>query len=248
MTPRSQLGVHGDRGRRGIRGRQVIAGAAHAGRVHWKRVLAAAVIVFGISAGAETVIDAWAADRAAAVTVPVGLLAFALEVFGEVFFAGLLERMVGQARYGAPEQGIFTVLRTLPYRRLIVADLLVTGLVTLGLFALVVPGVVIFTLFCLAAPIINIEGKSAVRAMRRSAQLVRGRFWLTLILVTVPFWIADWIGTSVQDAVHGEPLAVDIGVRLVVTIVVAVATGLVQVELAYRLIEADAEDKRPATS
>jgi len=84
--------------------------------------------------------------------------------------------------------------------------------------------------------------------MRRSAQLVRGRFWLTLILVTVPFWIADWIGTSVQDAVHGEPLAVDIGVRLVVTIVVAVATGLVQVELAYRLIEADAEDKRPATS
>jgi hypothetical protein len=248
VIPRSQLGARGDRGRRGIRGRQVIAGAAHAGRVHWKRVLAAAVIVFGVSAGAETAIDAWAADQAAAVTIPVGLLASGMDVFGEVFFAGLLERMVGQARYGAPEQGILTVLRTLPYRRLILADLLVTGLVTLGLFALVVPGVVIFTLFCLAAPIINIEGESALKALRRSAQLVRGRFWLTLILVTVPFWIADWIGTAVQDAVHGEPLAVDIGVRLVVTIVVAVATGLVQVELAYRLIEADAEDKRPATS
>jgi hypothetical protein len=246
--PQSQLGVRGDRGRRGIRAGQVIAGAAHAGRVHWKRVLAAAVIVFGISAVAETVIDAWAADRGAAVTVPVGLLAFALEVFGEVFFAGLLERMVGQARYGAPEQGIFTVLRTLPYRRLILADVIVTVLVALGIFALVVPGVVIFTLFCLAAPIINIEGESALRAMRRSAQLVRGRFLLTLILVTVPFWIADSIGTAVQEAVHGEPLAVDIGLRLVVTIIVAVATGLVQVELAYRLIEADAVDKRPVTS
>jgi hypothetical protein len=248
VTARSRLGVRGDRARHAIRGGQVVAGAAHAGRVHWKRVLAAAVIVFGISAAAETVIDAWAADRAAFVTVPVGMFAFALDIFGEVFFAGLLERMVGQARYGAPEQGIFTVLRTLPYRRLILADVILTGLVTLGLLALVVPGVVLFTLFCLSAPIINIEGQSAVRAMRRSAQLVRGRFWLTLILVTVPFWIADWIVTAVQDAVHGEPLAVDIGVRLVVTIIVAVATGLVQVELAYRLIEADAEDKRPATS
>jgi hypothetical protein len=240
--------VRGDRGRRGIHAGQVIAGAAHAGRVHWQRVLAAAVIVFGVTAVIETLIDAWAVDRTAAVTVPVGLLAFALEVFGGVFFTGLLERMVGQARYGAPEQGILAVLRTLPYRRLILADILVTGLVTVGLFALVVPGVVIFTLLCLAAPIINIEGESALRAMRRSAQLVRGRFWLTLILVTVPFWLADSISTFVQGAVHGEPLAVDIGVRLVVTIVVAICTGLVQVELAYRLIEADAEEKRPATN
>jgi hypothetical protein len=242
------LGVRGDNGRHAIRGHQVVAGAAHAGRVHWKRVLAAAVIVFGISAVAESVFDALAADAVAAVAVPVGVLAFGLDVFCEVFFAGLLERLVGQARYGAPEQGILTVLRTLPYRRLILADLLVTGLVTLGLFALVVPGVVIFTLLSLSAPIINIEGMSAVRAMRRSAQLVRGRFLLTLILVTVPFWIADSIGTAVQDAVHGEPLAVDIGVRLVVTVAVAVCTGLIQVELAYRLIEADAEETRPATS
>jgi hypothetical protein len=240
--------VRDDNGRHAIRGRQVVAGAAHAGRVHWKRVLAAAVIVFGISALAETVIDAWAVDRAVGVTVLVGALAFAIDIFGEVFFTGLLERMVGQARYGAPEQGILTVLRTLPYRRLIVADVLLTVLVTLGLLALIVPGVVIFTLLCLSAPIINIEGKSAIRAMRRSVRLVRGRFWLTLILVTVPFWIADWIGTTVQDAVHGEPLWLDLGVRLVVTIVVAIGTGLVQVELAYRLIEADAEETRPAAS
>jgi hypothetical protein len=242
------LGVRGDRARHAIRGRQVLAGAAHAGRVHWQRVLVAAFIVFGISAVAETASNALVADSAAALAVPIGVLAFAIALFGEVFFTGLLERMVGQARYGAPEQGVLKVLRTLPYRRLILADILVTGLVTVGLFALVVPGVVIFTLLSLAAPIINIEGESALRAMRRSAQLVRGRFWLTLILVTVPFWIGDSISTLVQDAVHGESLAVDIGVRLVVTIVVAICTGLVQVELAYRLIEADAEDKRPATS
>ena len=45
-----------------------------------------------------------------------------------------------------------------------------------------------------------------------------------------------------------QPLWIDFDVRLVVTIVVAVCTGLVQVELAYRFIEADVEDNRPATS
>jgi hypothetical protein len=242
------LGVRGDHGRHAIRGGQVVAGAAHAGRVHWKRVLAAAVIVFGVSAVAETMADALVADSAAALAVTVGVLAFAIDLFGEVFFTGLLERMVGQARYGAPEQGVLTVLRTLPYRRLILADVLVTGLVTLGFLALIVPGLVLFTLLCLTAPIINIEGQPALRAMRRSAQLVRGRFWLTLIVVSVPFSIADWISTAVQDAVHGEPLWIDIGVRVVVTIVVAIGVGLVQVELAYRLIEANAEETRPATS
>ena len=99
------MGMRDDHARHAIRGRQVVAGAAHTGRVHWRRVLAAAVIVFGVSAAAETASDALVADSAAAVTVPVGLLAFALEVFGEVFFAGLLERMVGQARYGALNKG-----------------------------------------------------------------------------------------------------------------------------------------------
>jgi hypothetical protein len=248
VTLRSRLGVRGDGARHAIRGRQVLAGATHAGRVHWKPVLAVAVVVFGISALAETASDARVADSAVGVAVPVGVLAFAVDLFGEVFFTGLLERLVGQARYGATEQGVLTVLRTLPYRRLILADVLVTVLVALGYLALIVPGLVLFTLLCLTAPIVNIEGQSAVRAMRRSVQLVRGRFWLTLILVTVPFTIADWIGTAVQDAVHGEPLWIDFAVRLAVMIVVAVCTGLVQVELAYRFIEADVEDNRPATS
>jgi len=234
-----------DHARHAIRGRQVVAGAAHTGRVHWRRVLAAAVIVFGVSAAAETASDALVADSAAALAVPIGVLAFSVDLFGEVFFAGLLERMVGQARYGAPEQGVLRVLRTLPYRRLILADVLVTGLVTVGTLALIVPGLVLFALLCLAAPIVNIEGLSALRAMRRSVQLVRHRFWLTFILVAVPFSIADWVVTAVQDAVHGEPLVIDIGARLVVMIVVAVATGLVQVELAYRLVEADAANQRP---
>jgi hypothetical protein len=68
---------------------------------------------------------------------------------------------------------------------------------------------------------------------------------LTLILVTAPFFLADSIGTAVQDAVHGEPLWFDLGLRVVVTVVIAIGTGLVQVELAYRLIEADAQDRGP---
>src|SRR5205809_3589990 len=52
---------------------------------------------------------------------------------------------------------------------------LLTGIgVGVGLFLLVVPGLVLFTRWSLAVPAVMIEGRSPVEAMRRSTQLVKG--------------------------------------------------------------------------
>jgi hypothetical protein len=120
---------------------------------------------------------------------------------------------------------------------------LFTVLVVTGLLVLIAPGVVLFTLLCLAGPIVNIEKTSAVRALRRSAQLVRRRFWLTFILVPVPYFVGETVATTVQDAAHGLPLAADYGVHTVVATVIAILTGLVQVELAHRFVDADNESR-----
>jgi hypothetical protein len=171
----------------------------------------------------------------------------AADLLGEVFFVGVLDRLVGEA-HGRPVQGPLTVLRTLPYGALILADVLVAGLVAVGLLAFVVPGVIAFTLLCLSAPIVNIEQRSAVSALRRSAQLVRRQFGLTLVLVTLPFFVADWVGTSLEDTIHALPFVEEYALHLVVTIVIAVVTGLFQVELAHRLIDLDADRARATKS
>jgi hypothetical protein len=53
---------------------------------------------------------------------------------------------------------------------------LLTGIgVGIGLLLLVVPGLVLFTRWSLAVPVVMLEHKSPVQAMRRSTELVKGR-------------------------------------------------------------------------
>jgi hypothetical protein len=55
---------------------------------------------------------------------------------------------------------------------------LLTGVgVGLGLFLLVIPGLVLFTRWSLAVPAVMLEGRSPRDAMRRSRELVQGRGW-----------------------------------------------------------------------
>lgn len=226
-----------------MRARDVLSAAAYAGRRHWPRVLAVALVVFGLTALLETVIDEWAHASSVGWIVAVDVVAFGADIFGEVFYVGLLDRLVGEAVHGGSPQSVRTILRTLPYRRLILADVLLLVVVIFGLFAFILPGVVLFTLLCLSGPIVNIEGLPAARALRRSAQLVRRRFWLAFFLVTVPFFIADWVASSVQDAAHSLPLPADFGIHWVLATAIAIVTGLIQVELAHRAVEADAESR-----
>jgi hypothetical protein len=224
--------------------REVVVAAVRAGRRHWKRVLVAAAVVFCISSLIETALEGLAGHSSNVLIATLAALAFGFDMLGEVFFAGLLERLVGEAGHDAPDRRTLDVLRTLPYGRLILADVLVTAAIILGLFALVVPGIVLYTLLAVTGPIVNIESRSAVSAMRRSASLVRRHFWLTLLLVTVPLMLADSISSSVERAVHGFPLAADFGVRAALAILLNTATALVQVELSYRLKEE--ADRQPA--
>jgi uncharacterized membrane protein HdeD (DUF308 family) len=222
-----------------IRARDVLSAATYAGRRQWQRVLGVALVVFGLTTLLETVAENLGHSWTVGWVIAIDVLAFGADLLGEIFYVGLLDRLVGEAAHGHAPQSVPTVLRTLRYGPLILADVLAVALVVLGLFVLIVPGVVLFTLLCLSGPVLNIEGLSAVRALRRSAQLVRRRFWLTVVMVTVPFFLADSVASSVQDTAHGLPLAAEYVVHAVLATAIAIVTGLVQVELAHRLIEAD---------
>jgi hypothetical protein len=64
---------------------------------------------------------------------------------------------------------------------------LLTGIgVGVGLFLVVVPGVILFTRWSLAVPAVMLEGRSPLDAMRRSRELVRGHSWpVFAVFVTV---------------------------------------------------------------
>ena len=67
-----------------------------------------------------------------------------------------------------------------------------------GLALFVIPGLIILTLWSLVGPVITIEDRSVTAALKRSWQLVRPCFWLTLCLVTLPLQIEQ----TVLHAIH----------------------------------------------
>lgn len=167
------------------------------------------------------------------------LIASALEILGSVFLSGFLCRIVGSAEHGQERASVGQVAKTLPWSRLIRADLLVVVLVVLGLIALVIPGLIAITLLAIVGPVIEIEGKPVRAALRRSAHLVRPKFWWVVLLATLPLALVSDV-ESLAPEPHGVGAALEaLAIRGLGTAVLDAVIGLILVELCYRLIALD---------
>jgi hypothetical protein len=129
-------------------------------------------------------------------SLAVAVLALAATgLIGEVFYTGVVSIALTHPRLGGRPPSLGEVAREISYGRLIAVDLIYVVLVAAGLAVLFLPGVLIYVYFGLAAPAVEIEGHGVREALRRSASLVRGHFWLVLS-VLVPLEIAGDLVTK----------------------------------------------------
>lgn len=114
---------------------------------------------------------------------------------------------------GPVENGgeLWTLVRPI-LARLIWAGLLVTAAILLGLFILIVPGLVLLTIWSVVIPVIVAENLSLTDSLRRSAELVRGNGWRVFafmmllglaggLLVLVILGAANPLGSGIVFAV-----------------------------------------------
>jgi hypothetical protein len=216
--------------------RAVLGATARVYRHRFGVVAGTALVVFGLSALFDVLVEV-VGERVSdypALVAPL-FLAASVATFGTTFFAGLLDRVVGEEERGHPRQRLGQVLRTLPYWRLIGADVLLALGAVVAVLILIFPGLIFYTFFSLVGPAVVMEDRGVFDAFRRSARLVRGHFWLTFLLVTLPILVEE-------DAVHGiVALAGDVNaiVVFIVNTLAGAAVGsivaLVEVMLASRL-------------
>lgn len=195
-------------------------GLVHALTVH------AEIGSFGFSAGLK-LLAAIAAVLALAAT---GLV-------GEVFYTGAVAISLTHPQQGRPPS-LRQIAGMVNYGPLIAIDLIYGALVAIGLVAFVVPGVLAFVWLGLAAPVVEIEHRGIRAAIRRSVQLVRGKFFI-VAFVLIPIEIA---GDSLTDLltrfahnVFGGSLAAewvaDVLTNIAFTPFYAVAAVLLTVDL-----------------
>ncbi|HEY5015265.1 MAG TPA: hypothetical protein VII59_00620 [Streptosporangiaceae bacterium] len=240
--------------------REVLVAAARSGRRDGWRILAVAITVSTVTAVGEVAVRHLIDPSELALSILVGISAGAVSILGTVFLSGFLTRLAGAAEHATPAPGpgpgagatagagaparppqvtLGQVARHLPWGRLILADLLVVVLVIIGILALVIPGLVILTLLAVTGPMIEIEDRKVLPALRRSARLARHHFWSAALLATVPMILASEIESIAPEPTGvGEILEV-LAVRGIGEGVLEAAIGLILVQLCYRLIALD---------
>jgi hypothetical protein len=218
--------------------RRLLAAAAMIARGDPWRILAVSIAVSASSVLAETVAELvadphnpWQAGIAAVITEAVGLL-------GTVALSGFLCRLTGQ--HGQEKVTLGQVIRTLPWGRLIAADLIVTAAVLLGLAALIIPGFIIGNLLAIVGPLIEIEDQPLRAALRRSAHLTRPYFWRVALLVTAPVLVLTGLESAGPEPSGGPEILEALAIRGVADGVLEAAFGLVLTQLCFRLISLDA--------
>jgi hypothetical protein len=244
-----------------LRFRPIAAAVGHTARRHAWRILVVSIAVSAVTVAAELAAD-HLLDQADVATALAGALSTStLSLLGAVFLSGFLCRLVSSTEHGATEQEgktghgktgqaadgsrIRDVLRSLPWGSLILADLLATLIIVVGLVALIIPGLIAITLLAVVGPVIELEHQPAVAGLRRSAHLVRPYFWRVAAFATLPLLLANGIAAFLPDPSGTADVVTTLVVRSVGEGILESVVGLLLVELCYRLIAADRGATRP---
>lgn len=194
-------------------GRRLAATYADIWRTYWgwmPSLLIFAVLVFvplGLLDTLSLQVDVDSLDltsgiKIAALVLAVGAVTMT-GLLGEIFFSGAIAISLTHP-HGEGPPGPREIAGRIKYGRLVVVDVAFVAIVAVGLLLGLLPGLLAFVFLGLAGPIIEIEERSAPAALRRSFQLVRGSFWLVL-LVLLPIEVAgDAVGGGLAGLVHHE--------------------------------------------
>lgn len=216
----------------------ILAAAARAGYRDWWRILVVAIPVSLLSAGAEMLVDHFVDPADSVLSLGSSLSATGISLVGTVLLSGFVGRLISAAERGKAAMTLPQVARSLPWRRLIAADLLVSLVVLVGLVLLVIPGLVMLTLFAVAGPIIEIEHRKVFAAMRRSARLTRAHPWTTLLVATVPLVLTGELEALAPEPHHAAEIAEFLILRGVAEGIVEACIALILVELCFALLDA----------
>jgi hypothetical protein len=199
------------------------------------RVVVPALVIFALDALQGTIFTQLAVDHLGLESVAFAFV-YGASTLGLTFYSGMLERMVGSVERNEPLQPIGQVLRTLPWVRLLVADVVLLALGSIAALLLVLPGLVLDTVFALVGPLINLLGCTVRQAFRRSVLLVWPHFFLVFCFIAVPLAVEHEVLVLVHDLVPHEAVGLVFLSTFVVSTAFGIGLGLTEVSLAERLV------------
>jgi hypothetical protein len=167
-------------------------------------------------------------------------IVMAISVIAATLYQGMVVGLVSDVQDGRRDSSVGDLVRaTGPVVLPLIGAGLLAGLgIGVGFILLVVPGLILLTIWAVIAPVIVVERSGAIDAFGRSRELVRGNGWQVFGVIFVAFLI-----TFVVQAVLGaiavgieDSTAVRILFNVLGSTVTAPITALVAAVLYFRLL------------
>jgi hypothetical protein len=202
-------------------------------------LMPAAAVVFVFSGVLSTVLASGSAGLA--------LIALIVRVVATTLFTGMVVQLVADVQDGRRDASVSELLRAVaPVLGQLVAVAIVVGIgVVLGLIALIIPGVILFTVWSLAAPVVVLERPPGLGALRRSRELVRGNGWQVFGVIFVLGILIAILTGVLGLAAASASLAAGIVVGVVLGVLTAPLPALASAVLYLELREQRAREERP---
>ena len=171
-----------------------------------------------------------------------GLLAALVAFVASVWFAGMVARTVQDVQDGRVDASLGELFSSVTP---VLGQLMLLGIVAgvaigVGLVLLIVPGLILLTIWAVATPVVVIEERGALEALGRSRELVRGNGW-TVFGVIVSIFAGLFVLSAVVGSIGavGDSFALQFVVQLALNVAVAPVSALAITVLYFALTGAE---------
>jgi hypothetical protein len=192
-------------------------------------LLPASAVVFAITGIVSAVLVAASPGLA--------LLALLLSLVAGTLFTGMVVELVADIQDGRRDHSAGQLLRAATP---VIGQLILVGIVAgigilIGFFLIIVPGLILITIWSVAAPVVVLERPGVFPALGRSRQLVSGNGWQVFGVILVLFFLVFVVSAAIEIAADSAGTGAGIVAHVILGILTAPISALAAAVLYFDL-------------
>jgi len=174
-----------------------------------------------------------------------GLIAELVGLIATWLFTGMVVELVADVQDGRRDATPGQLLRAVvPVLGSLIFVAIVAGiLIVLGFVLIIVPGLILLTIWSVAVPAVVIEKPPGLKALGRSRELVRGNGWQVFGVILVLYFLVLVVSVAVQATGNSLSTGVGIVVAVIVGVLTAPLPALAQSVLYFELLSVRGEPR-----
>jgi hypothetical protein len=165
------------------------------------------------------------------------LVALVVSIVASTLFTGMVVELVADVQDGKRDASVGQLLRAASP---VIGNLILVGIVAgigivIGFVLVIIPGLILITIWSVAAPVVVLERPGGLRALGRSRDLVKGNGWNVFAVILLLVILVGVVSFIIEAVANSAGTGVGLVARVVVGILTAPISSLAQAVLYFQL-------------